>query len=148
MTIVDDLLANTGTYVGIDSVRGFDQRGAARMVVTALPGDSGVEIDYEIFNAAQPDRVRGHVEHTMIGRTHDGATVMLIGHPHASSVALMRETAPGVFEIGAEGSPFPMRVEVSVPAPGRIRHSWWYGRPGDEAVERDVSEMTRIGRAA
>jgi hypothetical protein len=144
MTIVDELLANTGTYVGIDSVAGFDERGAARMVVTALPGDSGVELDYEILNPAHPDRVRGHIEHTMIGRTHDGGTVMVIGHPHASSVAVMRETDPGVFEVGAEGSPFPMRVEVSVPAPGRIRHSWWYGRPGDVAIERDVSEMTRI----
>jgi hypothetical protein len=144
MTIVDDLLANTGIYVGIDSMAGFDERGAARIVVTALPGDSGVELDYEILNPAHPDRVRGHIEHTMIGRTHDGGTVMVIGHPHASSVAVLRETAPGIFEVGVEGSPFPMRVEVSVPAPGRIRHSWWYGRPGDEAVERDVSEVTRI----
>jgi hypothetical protein len=145
MTIVDDLLANTGTYVGIDAVAGFEERGAAHIMVTALPGDSGVELDYEVLNPAHPDRVRGHIEHTMIGRTHDGATVMVIGHPHASSVAVLRETDPGVFEVGVEGSPFPMRVEVSVPGPGRIRHSWWYGRPGDEAVERDVSEVTRIG---
>jgi hypothetical protein len=144
VALVDDLLANTGTYLGIDTVTGFDDRGAARMVVTALPGDSGVELDYEILNPAHPDRIRGHIEHTLIARTHDGGTIMVIGHPHASSAAILREAAPGIFEVGAEGSPFPMRVELSVPAPGNIRHAWWYGRPGAEAEERDVSTLTRI----
>jgi len=145
MTIVDDLLANPGTYVGIDSVAGTETRGAARIVVTALPGGSGVELDYEVLNPTQPDRVRGHIEHTIVARTHDGGTVMVIGHEHAPSVAILRETDPGVFEVGAEGSPFPMRVELSVPEPGRMRHAWWYGRPGGEAEERDVSELTRLG---
>ncbi|HEX3868544.1 MAG TPA: hypothetical protein VHV78_17395 [Gemmatimonadaceae bacterium] len=144
MTLVDDLLASTGTYVGIDAVAGFDERGAARMVIAALPGDSGVEIDYEILNPAHPDRIRGHIEHTVVARTHDGGTVMVIGHPHASTVAILRETDPGVFEVGPEGSPFPMRVVVSFPEPGTIRHAWWYGRPGDEAAERDVSTLTRV----
>jgi len=72
MAIVDDLLANTGLYVGIDSVTGTEHRGAARVLVTALPGDSGVTLDYEILNPAMPDRIRGHVEHTIIGRVHDG----------------------------------------------------------------------------
>jgi hypothetical protein len=81
------------------------------------------------------------VEHTVIARTHDGGTVMVIGHPHASSVALLRETDPGTFEVGSEGSPFPMKVVVSVPEPGRIRHAWWYGAPGEHAVERDVTEL-------
>ena len=139
MTIVDDLLAHPGLYIGIDSVAGSDVRGAARIVVTALPGDSGVALDYEVLNPAHPDRIRGHVEHTMLGRTHDGGVVMVIGHPHAGSLAILRESQPGIFELGAEGSPFPMRVELSVPQPGRIRHAWWYGRPGEEAVERDVS---------
>jgi hypothetical protein len=29
--------------------------------------------------------------------------------------------------------------------PGRIRHAWWYGSPGEVAVERDVAELTRVG---
>jgi hypothetical protein len=74
--------------------------------------------------------------------THGGGAVMVIGHPHADSVAVLRETEPGVFEPGNEPAAFPMRVVVSVPEPGRIRHSWWYGRPGDIAVERDVSDVT------
>jgi hypothetical protein len=31
-----------------------------------------------------------------------------------------------------------------MPEPGKLRHSWWYGRPGGEAVERDVSILERI----
>jgi hypothetical protein len=144
MTIVDDLLANPGLYIGIDSLAGSDLRGAARITVTPLPGGAGVTLDYEVLNPAQPDRIRGHVEHTMVARTHDGGTVMVIGHPHAPSVAILRESKPGTFELGAEGSPFPMKVELSMPEPGRMRHSWWYGAPGDEAIERDVSVLERV----
>lgn len=144
MTIVDDLVAHPGLYIGIDSVARSDLRGAARIVVTPLPGDSGVSLEYEIYNPAQPDRIRGHVEHTMVARMHDGGTVMVIGHAHAPSVAILRETTPGTFELGAEGSPFPMKVELSMPKPGELRHVWWYGSPGEEAIERDVSVLTRI----
>jgi hypothetical protein len=144
MAIVDDLLAHPGLYIGIDNVADSDLRGAARIVVTPLPGGAGVALDYEIFNAAIPDRIRGHVEHTVLARTHDGGAVMVIGHAHAQSVAILREADPGTFELGAEGSPFPMKVELTMPEPGRIRHAWWYGAPGEKAVVRDVAELTRM----
>lgn len=144
MSIVDDLLAQPGLYLGIDTVAGFDARGAARLQVTPLPGGAGVSIDYEILNPAHPDRVRGHVEHTMLARTHGGPAVMVIGHPHADSVAILHETEPGVFELGDSPSPFPMKVELSMPEPGKLRHAWWYGRPGEAAVERDVSVLERV----
>ena len=143
MAIVDDLLANPGLYLGIDSVADSELRGAARLVVRPLPGGAGVILDYEVLNPAMPDRIRGHVEHTVLARTHDGGTIMVIGHPHATSVAVLRETDPGTFELGAEGSPFPMKVVMSMPEPGRLRHAWWYGPPGGAAVERDVAELTR-----
>ncbi len=144
MTIVDDLVANPGLYIGIDSVAGYDLRGAARLVVTPLPGGSGVSLDYEVFNPATPDRIRGHIEHTIVGRTHDGGAVMVIGHEHAASVAILRESSPGVFEVGDAPSPFPMKVEVAMPEPGRLRHAWWYGPPGGDAIERDVSMLQRV----
>jgi hypothetical protein len=144
MAIVDDLLAAPGLYLGIDSMSGTELRGAARLTVTPLPGGSGVAIDYEVLNPANPERLRGHVEHTLVARTHDGGTIMIIGHPHASSVAILHETTPGTFELGDEPAPFPMKVELSVPKRGRLRHVWWYGRPGDVAVERDVSELERV----
>jgi hypothetical protein len=37
-----------------------------------------------------------------------------------------------------------MKVVVSMTEPGRLRHVWWYGRPGGEAIERDVAELQRI----
>jgi hypothetical protein len=142
MAIVDDLLANPGLYVGVDRMSGTDYTGVARILVTPLPGGSGVSLDYEVVNAATPENGRNHVEHTMIARTHGGGAVMVIGHPHADTVAILRETDPGVFELGDEPAPFPMKVIVAVPEAGRIRHSWWYDRPGGEAVERDVSDVT------
>ena len=142
MAIVDQLLANPGLYVGADRIAGSDHTGVARIVVTPLPGGSGVALDYEVVNAATPENGRSHVEHTMIARTHGGGTVMVIGHPHADTVAILRETDPGVFELGDEPAPFPMKVVVTVPEPGRIVHSWWYDRPGGVAVERDVSDVT------
>jgi hypothetical protein len=37
--------------------------------------------------------------------------------------------------------PYPIKVVVTVPKPGRLRHAWWYGSPGELAVERDVAEL-------
>ncbi len=142
MAIVDDLLAQPGLYIGPDRFAGSDHTGVARIVVTPLPGGSGVTLDYEVVRTAAPENGRSHVEHTMIARTHDGATIMVIGHPHADTVAVLRETEPGVFEPGDAPVAFPMKVVLSIPEPGRIRHTWWYGRPGDAAVERDISDVT------
>jgi hypothetical protein len=143
MSIVDDLLAHPGLYLGIDSLEGSDLRGAARIVVTPLPGGAGVTLDYEVLNPATPERIRGHIEHTMLARAHDGTTVMVIGHAHSQSVAILKETEPGTFELGAEGSPFPMKVVLSMPQPGHLRHAWWYGAPGEDAIERDVAVLER-----
>jgi len=106
-----------------------------------------VTLDDEILNPAFPDDIRGHVEHTVIGRTHDGRSVMVIGHTHGDSVAILHESEsePGTFELGPdEGSPYPMKVVVTMPEPGRLRHAWWYNGPGEEAVEQDVAELTRV----
>ena len=143
MGIVDDLLAHPGLYLGIDTAKRVDDKGAARIQVTALPGRAGVTLDYEIFNPAFPDQIRGHVEHTVVGKTHDGRSVMVIGHTHGSSVAILQETDPGTFELPpGDGSPYPMKVVVTMPEPGRLRHAWWYNSPGEEAVEQDVAELT------
>ena len=147
MTILEELLGSPGLYLGIDAVSDTEYQGAARLVVTPLPGAAGVALDYEIFNPATPENVRGHVEHTMLVRAGDGSVRMVIAHPHASSAAILRETEPGTFEPdGAE--PFPMKVVVSMSSDGKLRHAWWYGRPGGEAVERDVSILERVTEAS
>jgi hypothetical protein len=142
MSIVDDLIANPGLYVGIDAGPDRTSPGAARIVITPLPGNAGVALDYEIFNAANPDRVRGHVEHTVIGRTHDGGAVKVVAAPHAKSVHVMRETSTGVFEVvGDEPSPYPAKVVISLPSAGQLRHVWWYGAPGTEPEEREITDV-------
>ena len=142
MAIVEDLVANPGLYVGVDRVAGTDLVGSARMLVTVLPGRVGVAIDYEVFNPATAGPVRGHAEHTVIARTHDGSTIMVIADTHAGGLVVLRETADGVFEPGPEGTPYPMKVVIAVPEAGQLRHHWWYGAPGEAAVARDLAELT------
>jgi hypothetical protein len=140
MGIVDELLAAPGLYVGRDSAR----EAAARILVTVLPGGAGVSLDYEVLNPAADGSVLGHSEHTLIGRADGGQSVMIIAHVHGAGITFLHETDPGTFELTGDATPFPMKVVVSVPTPGRIRHAWWYGRPGDELQERDVAEVALV----
>jgi hypothetical protein len=141
MGIVDDLLTSPGLYIGKDTVVGTDLVGAARIQVSALPGGAGVALDYEILNGLAPGPVLGHVEHTVIGKADDGTTLMVIAHTHGEGITILRETQPGVVEPGDGPVPYPMKVVVSVPEPGKLRHAWWYGSPGEDAVERDVAQL-------
>ena len=141
MGIVDDLLANAGLYVGKDTVVGTELVGAARIVVSPLPGRAGVSLDYEVLNGLAPGPVLGHVEHTLVGTADDGTAIMVIAHTHGNGISVLHETEPGVFEPGDVPVSYPMKVVVSVPEPGRLRHAWWYGSPGEEAAERDVAEL-------
>jgi len=143
MGIVDDLLAHPGLYLGVDHVVNADRVGAARIVITPLPGSAGVTLDYEIYNPSTPERLLGHVERTIIGRSHEGASVMVISDMHASSVAILREREPGVFELGNEVAAYPMKVVISMPEPEHLHHSWWYGAPGEQPVERVVTDAYR-----
>lgn len=146
MGIVEDLLTNPGLYVGKDTFVGSDRVGAARIVVSPLPGRAGVSLDYEVLDGLAPGPVLGHVEHTVLGQAEDGSTVMVISHTHGQGIAILRETEPGVFEPGDVAVPYPMKVVVSVPEPGRLRHAWWYGSPGEQAVERDVAELEIVAQ--
>jgi hypothetical protein len=142
MGIVDDLLAHPGLYLGIDrDTRDGDFAASARILVTPLPGGSGVALDYETINPATPDRIRPHHEHAILARGHDGVALLVTAHSHADSIAILRETEPGAFELGDAAAPFPMKITMSVPEPGRLIHSWWYGRPGEVPEERDRAEL-------
>lgn len=142
MGIIEELLAHPGTYVGLDRDPTTDRVSAARIVVTPLPGGAGVTFDFESFNTHDTDRVRGHAEHAILGRTNDGGSILVTGHVHADSVAVLRESQPGVFVMGAESSPFPLAIEIAVPGPGQLVYVWSFGPPGGEMVERDRAELT------
>lgn len=146
MSIVDELIANPGVYLGIGSdpedERSEPRSQAARIVVTPLPNGAGVAIDYETFNPAVPGRVQPHIEHAVIGRLHGGGAVLVTAHSHADSVAVLYEAGPGEFTMGEQTSPFPMAINISVPKPGRLVYVWSYGGPGGTAVPRDRAELS------
>jgi hypothetical protein len=142
VTLIDDLLAHPGLYVGLD--RDADDRGvaAARILVTPLPGRGGVTLDYETFMAsAEPERVRAHAEHSILARTPKAGPVLIVGHVHADTIAILHEEEPGFFVAPPDASPFPIAIRMSMPEPGHLLHSWFYGAPGEEAVERDIADL-------
>lgn len=141
VSIVDDLLRNPGLYLGIVHDLGDGGEAAARIVVTPLPGRAGVEMDYETFNHENRERIRGHHEHALLARAPAGPSMLITAHMHAESVAVLRETEPGVFELGSEGSPFPIKITIEMPEPGRLVHCWWYGPPGGVPVQHDRTEL-------
>ena len=143
MGIVDDLLAGPGLYVGKDTSERSEVVGAARIVVSPLPGRAGVSLDYEIVNPQAPGAL-AHAEHTLVGTADDGTAVMVVAHTHGVGISILHETAPGVFEPGDGPAPYPMKIVLSVPSPGRLRHAWWYGAPGDVPAERDVAEVELV----
>lgn len=141
MGIVDDLLAHPGTYLGVDRDTRGRGEAAAKIVVTPLPGGAGVTLEYETFRP-DAEHIRGHAERAILGRTHGGGAMLVSGHVHADTVTVLRETEPGVFEMGDEPSPFPVAIKLSMPEPGRLVHIWAYGAPGEEASDRDRAELT------
>ena len=146
MTILDQLIDNPGVYLGIGrdpgGQRDQSQGQVARIVVTPLPARAGVTVDYETFDPSQPDRIQPHREHAVIGRLHGGGVILLTGHNHAGSVAVLRETSPGEFTAGDEPAAFPMAITISVPEPGRLVYVWSFGEPGGEPVPRDRAEVS------
>jgi len=142
MGIIDELLAHPGVYVGLDRDPTTQRVSAARIVVSPLPGGAGVTLDFESFNTHDADRIRGHAERALLGWTHDGGSILVTAHIHANSVAVLRESDPGVFVLGDESSPFPLAIEISAPEPGKLVYVWSFGPPGGEIVERDRAELT------
>jgi hypothetical protein len=140
MGIVEDLLGHPGLYLGIDRVASAYRVGAARIVVTPLPGQAGVAWATRSSILGRPT---GHAEHTMIGRTHQDPNVMVISDMHAPSVGILWETEPGAFEAGDQVTPYPMKVVLSMPKADHLHHAWWFGAPGEEPVERVVAELVR-----
>jgi hypothetical protein len=146
VSIVDQLIEHPGVYLGVGGDPGNppERTGvqAARIVVTPLPGRSGVTIDYETFDPTNTERIRPHLEHAVIGRL-PGGVILVTGHAHADTVAVLRETAPGEFTIGDEPAAFPMAISISMPEPGRLVYVWSYGPPGGQPTPRDRAEVTR-----
>ena len=142
--LVDRLLAQNGLHVGTDRDPTSDDRAeqVARIMVTALPGGSGVMFDYEGLSLNQQRR-RPHAEHAVLGRTSHGLT-LYTAHVHAPLVAELRETEPGYFEVVEGASPFPLAIRIEVPSAGRLVYSWSFAEPGGELAVRNIGDVTLI----
>jgi hypothetical protein len=140
--LVDQLIGKPGLYLGsqIDPSGGqANTNSVAHIVVTALPGGSGVSFDYDVV---APDGIH-HTEHTVLGRTSNGLAI-ITAHSHGNVVTVAPESEPGYFVAPDGSSPFPMAIRIEVPEPGHIIYSWSYGRPGDEMQVRDVGDVKLV----
>ena len=52
--------------------------------------------------------------------TDAGAVILVTAHIKADSVAVLRENGRGLFEFGDDGSPFPMKITMSMPQLGHL----------------------------
>lgn len=143
--LVDLLLGQTGLHVGTSrDMREDAAPQAARIVVTALPGRSGVALDYEGLNLlTSPARPLGHAEHAVLARTAAGLA-LYSANIHAPVLMELRETEPGRFEPPVDASPFPVAISVEVPSPGRLLYTWSFGEPGGERSVQIVGDVTRV----
>jgi hypothetical protein len=146
--LVDRLLAQTGLHVGRSQQVPEQLEAVARIMVTALPGRSGVTFDYEGLSQNQ-ERPRPHSEHAVLGRTSSGLA-LYTAHIHGGGVwrapvlTELRETEPGYFEAVEGASPFPLTIRIEVPSAGRLIYTWSFGEPGGELSVRNTGDVTLV----
>lgn len=141
--LIDRLAANPGLYAGPQadpSANSNSSQSAARVVVTRLPGGSGVSLDYEVLS---PQNGRVHAEHAVLARTPSG-NVLVTSHSHAVVASVLHETEPGYFPADTGEATFPMAIRLEVPQPGQLVYSWSYGTPGEALAVRDVGTLTIV----
>jgi hypothetical protein len=113
--LVELLLGHPGLYVG-PQADPEDSSGrppsVARISVTALPGRSGVMLEYDVLSAGGG---RVHHEHAVLARTTTGLT-LVTSHSHADTTAVLTESEPGYFE-APRATAFPMAIRLEVPGP-------------------------------
>jgi hypothetical protein len=141
--LVDRLLAQTGLHIGTSrDTRNDAPAQVARIMVSALPGGSGVTFDYEgltvLTNAERPF---GHSEHAMLARTSNGLA-LYTAHIHASVVTELRETEPGTFESVEGASPFPLAIRIEVPAARHLTYGTFRGYVVIQATKTNRPKRT------
>jgi hypothetical protein len=142
--LVERLLAQTGLHIGTDRDPTRDHRTpqVARILVTALPGRSGVTFDYEGLSQDQ-ERPLPHAEHAVLART-SNELVLYTANTHAPVLVELRETEPGHF-VAAEGaSPFPLAIHIELPSAGHLIYSWSFAEPGGELAVRNIGDVRLV----
>ena len=141
--LVEQLLARPGLYVGVQTRPGDtsdEPPGVARIEVTPLPGGSGVMLAYEVL---APNGGLAHREHAVLARSSTGL-VLVTSHTHADITTVIAEDGPGHFPAAEGTAPFPMAVDLDVPAPGHLVYKWSYGWADQPIALRDVGDVHAV----
>src|ERR1700726_1274672 len=143
--LVDRLFAQTSLHLGTSrDMREDAAPQVARIMVTPLPGRSGVTFDYEgLTLLTTQGRPFGHSEHAVLGRTSSGLA-LYTAHIHAPVLTELRETEPGDFEAVEGASPFPLAIRIEVPSPGRLVYTWSFGDPGGHFAVRIIGDVILV----
>jgi hypothetical protein len=146
--LIDRLLAQAGLHIGTSrDTRRDAAPQAARIMVTALPGRSGVTFDYEALNLlTSQKRPFGHAEHAVLGRTSRGLALHT-AHIHAPVLTELRETEPGNFEALDGSSPFPLAIRIEVPSAGHLIYTWAFGEPGGGLATTIIGDVTLVAQS-
>jgi hypothetical protein len=144
MAVVDDLLANAGSYIG----RGWFAPAerpprVCRLVIAPLPGLSGVAFDYDVISLEGELK---HREHSMLARSSDDATILVVGYHGSPTVALLHEIEPGFFAERQQEAyrPGQMGVKIQVPESGRVRHAYCWAADDGQFAEMDVADLRAV----
>jgi hypothetical protein len=146
--LVEQLLAHTGLYIGTDRrpdghERPYQTTQIARISVAALPGRVGVSFDYEGLSGNADRRVT-HGEHAVLART-AGGLALFSASIHAPVLVELRETDPGYFKAIDGSAPYPLAIQIEVPAPGQLVYTWLFGEPGgDELRVGNIGEVNLV----
>ena len=146
--LVEKLLAQTGRYVGTDRrpdghERPYPATQIARIDVRALPGRVGVSFDYEGLSGSTERRVT-HGEHAVLARTAEGLK-LYSASIHAPVLVELAETSPGYFKAADGAAPYPLAIQIEIPATGALTYTWLFGEPGsDELSVGNIGEVVLV----
>ena len=141
--LVEQLLARPGLYVGTQTRpedRSDEPPGVARIEVTRLPGGTGVMLAYEVL---APSGELAHHEHAVLARSATGL-VLVTSHTHADVTTVIAEDGAGHFPAADGTAPFPMAIDLEVPATGHLVYKWSYGRADEPIALRDVGDVHAV----
>ena len=143
--LIDRLLVQTGLYVGTDRspIEDYPDPQIARIVVSALPGRSGIMFDYEGLSPPNQEGRLPHLEHAVLARTANGLA-LYTANIHAPVLVELRETEPGYFVAVEGSSPFPLAIRIELPSAGRLVYTWLFADPGGEVAVRNIGDVTLV----
>ena len=95
------------------------------------------------YEVLAPTGGLAHREHAVLARSSTGL-VLVTSHTHADITTVIAEDGPGHFPAAEGTAPFPMAVDLDVPAPGHLVYKWSYGWADEPIALRDVGDVHAV----